>query len=285
MALPYVIKILVVSGDPDGVRLVEKTNWTGRGVMFPRSDLRSARQHGLRAPGVYVLLGESDEADGDPIVYIGRSDDVGKRLGDHQDDDTKNFWKETVAFVSAGDSLNQAHTAHLESRLVALAREANRSSVENKTQPTLPPMSASDIAEADGFLAELLTVLPAVGVDFFTTAAERETTERVYALNDRGASGRGAERSDGFVVFKGASLQPQPTPSYPERGHRLRQRLIDNGQVDVSEAGMRLTEDVLFRSPSEAAGCLVGASINGRTAWIDETGQTLKQRQIEETSG
>ena len=37
--LPYVITILVTSGDPDGVRVVEKSNWTGRGVMFARADL------------------------------------------------------------------------------------------------------------------------------------------------------------------------------------------------------------------------------------------------------
>ena len=63
MSLPYVITILVTSGDPDGVRVVEKSNWTGSGMVFARSDLGDAVGQGLASPGVYVLMGDDpDEA-------------------------------------------------------------------------------------------------------------------------------------------------------------------------------------------------------------------------------
>lgn len=32
---PFSIKIFVPDGDPDGLRIVEKSNWTGEGVAPP----------------------------------------------------------------------------------------------------------------------------------------------------------------------------------------------------------------------------------------------------------
>ena len=57
MTSPYVLTIRVVSGDPNGVRVVGKSNWTGRGLTFSRSDLKGALDKGLASPGVYRLFG------------------------------------------------------------------------------------------------------------------------------------------------------------------------------------------------------------------------------------
>jgi hypothetical protein len=32
----FSLRIFVAEGDPDGLRLVERSNWIGRAVMFPR---------------------------------------------------------------------------------------------------------------------------------------------------------------------------------------------------------------------------------------------------------
>ena len=34
---PFSIRVFVPDGDPDGLRLVEKSNWTGVGVVFRRT--------------------------------------------------------------------------------------------------------------------------------------------------------------------------------------------------------------------------------------------------------
>ncbi|WP_435106565.1 DUF4357 domain-containing protein [Arhodomonas sp. AD133] len=39
------------------------------------------------------------------------------------------------------------------------------------------------------------------------------------------------------------------------------------------------TQDFRFASPSTAAGVLVGGAANGRTAWKDRHGRTLKELQ------
>lgn len=35
MADPYTIRICVPDGDPEGVRIVDRMNWTGVGIAFP----------------------------------------------------------------------------------------------------------------------------------------------------------------------------------------------------------------------------------------------------------
>lgn len=32
---PFSIKIFLPNGQPDGLRIVDKSNWTGRGIVFP----------------------------------------------------------------------------------------------------------------------------------------------------------------------------------------------------------------------------------------------------------
>jgi len=61
---PFSIRIFVPDGDPDGLRLVEKSNWTGLGVVFKRllaepDSLRGNGRDTLRASG-----GSCDLADG-----------------------------------------------------------------------------------------------------------------------------------------------------------------------------------------------------------------------------
>jgi hypothetical protein len=58
MADPYTIKIHVLNGDPEGVRIIDRMNWTGQGIVFPREDwsfIKSRDSFGR--PGVYILAG------------------------------------------------------------------------------------------------------------------------------------------------------------------------------------------------------------------------------------
>ncbi len=39
----FSIRIFLHDGTPDGLRIVEKSNWTGRAVVCPRSQFRDAK--------------------------------------------------------------------------------------------------------------------------------------------------------------------------------------------------------------------------------------------------
>ena len=57
---PFTIRIFVPTGDPEGVRLIDRMNWTGLGIAFPRSKWSEVRQRSecIRA-GIYILDGFS----------------------------------------------------------------------------------------------------------------------------------------------------------------------------------------------------------------------------------
>ena len=77
-ALPYSVRIFLPTGDPEGLRIIEKSNWSGVGLTFPRSRLKAANlaRTELKSSGVYVLLGPP--TDKLPRAYIGESDELGK---------------------------------------------------------------------------------------------------------------------------------------------------------------------------------------------------------------
>jgi len=283
--LPYVITILVTNGDPDGVRVVEKSNWTGRGVMFARADLGAALEQGLDSPGVYLRLGDDPDEQYDRQIYVGQGDNIGKRLKQHQSDDGKDFWDTTLVFLSGNQSLNRAHVSYLEAELIRLANSANRARIANGNQPSIPHLPPTDHAVAAGFLDEMRAILPALGVDAFETPEATVQTGNGdtvrYLLNAREATGEGEERSDGFLIFAGAIARYEETPSMKSSGsNRLRNRLIVSGRLVDEATHYRLNEDTLFKTPSAAAMTLVGGHVNGRTEWRDEHGVTLKDHQI-----
>jgi hypothetical protein len=50
MSHPYSIRIFLPGGDPAGLRTIEKSNWTGAGLMIPRTTYADARSRPQRRP-------------------------------------------------------------------------------------------------------------------------------------------------------------------------------------------------------------------------------------------
>jgi hypothetical protein len=167
MAEPFTIRIFVPDGDPEGVKIVERMNWAGVGVAFPRSawPQLSNRREFSRA-GVYVLTGTAEGTSDDlPTVYIGQGEEIGSRLAAHFNE--KDFWDWGFAFVSNGNPLNRAHTTWLEHALLQHATQAKRCHLDNGNLPREPGLSESERADTDGFLREMLRILPLLGVRVF----------------------------------------------------------------------------------------------------------------------
>src|SRR5262245_5436546 len=161
----FSLHIFLPDGTPEGLRLVEKSNWTGHGIVCPRSRFKDAKSRPeFDRTGVYVLVGPSEDSDL-PTVYIGEGDSALDRLERHFAE--KDFWTSLVLFTSKDDNLNKAHVQYLESRLCTLAREANRSVLDNVTDPQLPSLSEADVAEVEGFLDEMLLIFPLLGLTAF----------------------------------------------------------------------------------------------------------------------
>ncbi len=90
---PFPLRIFVADGDPDGLRLVERTNWAGEAIVFPRALLSKIKQRAeLNQTGVYLLLGPREDGEGE-MLYLGEGDPVRPRLESHYAQ--KDFWNET----------------------------------------------------------------------------------------------------------------------------------------------------------------------------------------------
>lgn len=167
MTEPFTIRIFIPDGDPEGVKIVERFNWTGVGLAFPRSAwprLRKRSEFG-RA-GIYILTGTAEGTGDDlPTVYVGQAEEIGTRIESHFAE--KDFWDWGYAFVSNGNPLNRAHTTWLEHALLLRADKAKRCHLDDGNLPKEPGLSESEKADTEGFLRELLRVLPLLRVRVF----------------------------------------------------------------------------------------------------------------------
>ena len=277
----FSVKIFIPSGDPAGLRSVEKSNWTGQGLVFPRSVLPEARKRPeLAGTGVYIIWGPSESGQL-PRVYIGEGTGVAARFDSHNK--TKDFWTDGVVFTSKDQNLNKAHIQYLEARLVGLAREAKRCELDNDQVPHLPSLSDADAADAELYLDDMLLCLPVVGVRFFEKPGSQDQTTRSLFLKAKGIKARGYEDAGGFVVRSGSHAVREEVPSIHAYLTDLRTALKKQGILKEEGDLYEMTQDYAFGSPSTAAGVLLGMPINGRTMWKDAEGRTLKDLQEQET--
>ncbi len=271
---PYSIKIFLPGGDPDGLRIIEKSGWSGSGLVVPRSLFAEAKQRKeLGRTGVYVLVGPPEES-GLPRIYVGEGDPIRPRLESHAG--KKDFWTSCIAFSSKDENLNKAHVQYLEARLITLAKKAKRCTLENSNEPQMPSLSEADAADAEGFLKEMMLCFPLLGVPVFTAATAVPKAGIELVLKAKGIQACGMETSQGFLV-RGGSVAAQPeVPSCPEYLREIRTALLANGVLQLSEKGYLFTQDYLFSSPSNAAGTVLARSANGLVEWKTKNGKTLK---------
>jgi len=163
---PFTIRIYVPDGEPDSVRIIDRMNWTGVGVVFPREkwfDVRKRPEMGRT--GIYILIGYANPEDELPTLYIGQGDEVRTRIESHNAQ--KDFWTWGITFSANGDGLNRAHVTWLEHALVKAAKDAERCNLANGNSPQEPSMSEAEKADTRAFLKEVLQVLPLVGLRAF----------------------------------------------------------------------------------------------------------------------
>ena len=277
------IRIFLADGGADGVWVVEKSNWTGKALMAPRTRYRDLRARtDLDGPGVYLLVGPTESGLPASRVYVGETDDLPGRLDSHNRN--KDFWSRANVFTSKDANLNKAHIRHLEARLIGLAKAANRAELDNGNVGSAAPLSEADTAEAEAFLAEMLLIYPVLGVQAFQKAEEQPSSSVRLHLSGKDTKAEGTETAEGFVVYAGSLARAFEVPSMHACGTQLRTTLIEKGLFVETGPHLRLTEDYVFASPSTAAMIMLGRTSNGRVEWKTADGRTLKELQTADTA-
>lgn len=272
------IKLFLPRGDAKSIRTAEISNWTGKAVAAPRTELDDllAREE-LEKAGVYILIG-SDPLTNVPRAYIGEAEIIRDRLKQHR---TKEFWITAIVFVSKDENLTKAHVRYLESRLLAEAAQVNRFTLE-QNQAGGSRLPESDREDMEVFLAHIRQLLPVLGSDILAPISQPTAKAQpggVLFCRNKRAEARGQRTANGFVVFQGSTavLEQRPSAeSYPYVVTQRKQLFLD-GTLIEKDGVLVFTKDAEFSSPSAAAAVIHGGSANGLIVWKTKDGKSLKQ--------
>ncbi len=272
------IKLFLPRGDAKSLRTAEISNWTGKAVAAPRTELDDllARDE-LEKAGVYILIG-NDPLTNHPRAYIGEAEIIRDRLKQHK---TREFWVSAIVFVSKDENLTKAHVRYLESRLLAEAAVVNRFTLE-QNQSAGSRLPESDREDMEVFLARIRQLLPVLGSDLLAPVAQlaaKAQSGGVLFCRIKGAEARGQRTANGFVVFHDSNAVLDQRPSAESYPYVVAQRkqLIADGSLVEKNGFLVFAKDTEFSSPSAAAAVIHGGSANGLIVWKTREGKSLKQ--------
>jgi hypothetical protein len=166
-----------------------------------------------------------------------------------------------------------------------MARQAKRATLDNANTPQMPALSEAETADAESFLADMLRILPLLGLTVFEkTVVIKDSIRHEFKIEGKGITARGYETPEGFIVLQGSTVVFDEVPSIHRYISDLRKELQSQGVLVSREDHLKFAQDYLFNSPSTTAGVVQGRSANGRIDWKDNSGKTLKSLQEKKMS-
>ena len=275
MAYGKAIELFLVNGTADSLVTAELSNWNGKAIKIPRTEVAACDRNDIKGVGVYFLMCQED--DGTDSVYIGEAENVLDRLiqhlRDYQAGKEKYYWNTAVAFV--GRDLNKALIRYLENRLVAIAKDCGRYVVLTKNTYKNTVLKEAQIASMEEFIDSVKILINTLGYRVLVPVP-KATDNTVYLYcKGAGASAKGFVSTGGFTVLEGSTISDHTVPSLETRGktyYKLRNNLIKEGII----VDRVFTRDYEFNAPSAASAVILGHTSNGNMDWKTIDGIKLK---------
>lgn len=275
MAYGKAIELFLVNGTADSLITAELSNWNGKAIKIPRTEVPSCTREDITGVGVYFLI--CKEADGSDSVYIGEAENILDRLKQHlrdfQSGKEQYYWSTVVAFV--GRDLNKALIRYLENRFVEIAKDCSRYAVLTKNTYKNTVLKESQIATMEEFIDNVKVLIDTLGYKILVPAPKANSDTIYLYCKGSGASAKGFVSTGGFTVIKDSSVSDHTTASLETKGksyYNLRNALIQEG---VIVDGV-FVKDYEFNAPSAASSVILGRSSNGNDDWKTDNGVKLK---------
>lgn len=297
------IQIYLPKGNPRGLRLAEMTTRTVRLIEIPRIHIDDFfAMPDANQVGLYFLIGETESTE-KPLLYVGQTGDLKRRLNQHDD---KDFWTRAFVMLSTNNSMTQTHALYMEHKAISTATEVGRYELKNGNngnKPHTPDPLKADCEELFHTLDVLLSTLgqpvfESISIISISNSPTRpistpietapqskaSSLQTVVSDNDpvlfhckvKSTNAQGYYDDDGFVVLAGSLIRRSHTPSLGQWAINKREEMIGKGKlVTYNEDSYKLVEDFLFKTPSGAAQIVTGRPTNGWVEWKNATGQTL----------
>ena len=269
------IELFLVNGTADSLVTAELSNWNGKAIKIPRTEVKSCVREDIKGVGVYFLI--CQEEDGTDSVYIGEAENVQDRLlqhlADSQSGKEKYYWNTAIIFV--GRDLNKALIRYLEYRLVETAKECGRYTILTKNTFKNTVLKEAQVASMEEFIDNVKILINALGYKVLVPVPQA-TDETIYLFcKGTSASAKGFLSAGGFTVMAGSTISDHTVPSLETSGKtyfRLRNELINEG---IIENGV-FNKNYEFNAPSAASAVVLGRTSNGNTDWKTSDGTKLK---------
>ncbi|RRD44146.1 GIY-YIG nuclease family protein [Buchananella hordeovulneris] len=284
------IDLFLVDGEFGGIVTADVSGWTGHVVTGPRLALRRMlARWDAQTNGVYLLLGSDDSAVESLRCYIGRTESFADRLKVH--DARKTWWDRVVLISSREEAFNEGYWAHLEYRMLDIAIQARRSTLDdNKQTPQPRKLSEAQQSDAEAFLEQVRSILPVLGINVLRAAKPRRPAPSEAPLPEpspifriqvpsKGIDAAGTVVQGEFFLLEGSRLvgtwvgrgKSESTKQIYAKMQARRDKFIADGTFRREGDALLVTRDVAL-SPSTASSLAFGRSSSGPAAWRWEGG-------------
>ncbi|MCR5781412.1 MAG: GIY-YIG nuclease family protein [Clostridia bacterium] len=275
MSYGKAIELFLVNGTAESLITAELSNWNGKAIKIPRTEVSGCSRDDIKGVGVYFLM--CQENDGTDSVYIGEAENILDRLAQHlrdfQSGKEMYYWNTAVIFV--GRDLNKALIRYLENRFVEIAKECGRYAVLTKNTYKKTVLKESQIASMEEFIDNVKILINTLGYKVLVPVpAAADDTVYLFCTGS-GASAKGFVSGGGFTVLAGSTVSDHTVPSLETRGksyYNLRNTLIKEGII----TDRVFVRDYEFNAPSAASAVVLGHTSNGNVDWKTSDGVKLK---------
>lgn len=275
MAYGKAIELFLVNGTAESLITAELSNWNGKAIKIPRTEVSSCERDDIKGVGVYFLICQED--DGTDSVYIGEVENVLDRLTQHlrdyQSGKEKYYWNTAVIFV--GRDLNKALIRYLENRFVEIAKECGRYTILTKNTYKNTVLKEAQIASMEEFIDNVKILINTLGYKVLVPVPKANDETIYLYCKGSGASAKGFVSAGGFTVLEGSTVSDHTVPSLETKGksyYNLRNALIKDGTI----SDRVFTRDYEFKAPSAASAVILGHTSNGNVDWKTADGTKLK---------
>ncbi len=269
------IELFLVNGTADSIVTAELSNWNGKAIKLPRTEVQTCGRDDIKGAGVYFLF--CTDEDGTNGVYVGEAENVADRLAQHlrdyQSGKETYYWNTAVIFI--GRDLNKAYIRYLENRLVSIAKDSNAYQILTKNTYKNTVLKESQVAIMEEFIDNIRVLISTLGYRVLDTAPKAKSNTVYLYCQGNGGKATGFLSSGGLTILKGAQVSDHTAPSFETHGSgyfKLRQRLERDGVI-VDRVFQNNYE---FSSPSAASSVIAGHNTNGNLEWKTKDGTKLK---------
>lgn len=283
------INVFLMDGDPTLRIKCTLQNWTGIAYKIPRVMLDDCKDGNsdivkhLKQTGIYFLLGE-DLNSGNKAIYIGQAvarkngDGLLCRLLEHKRNQKEKYWSdwnEVIVFTTQNNSFGPTEISYLENKFTNMAKQSGRYDVKNGNDPNPGNFTEEKESELLEYIDYARIIMGVLGHKVFEPVVKNVNS--IYSKTDcpifeyKGKlNAKAVFTNEGFVLLKGSEICPNISKSAHDFTLKAR-KLNENKVVDFIT-----TEDILFTSPSGAAGFVGGCSLSGNVMWITKDGKSPK---------